>query len=330
MRPNVVALGHGYWGRNIVRNLASLEVLRGIYEPDEAMRNEAKILYPNTLFYQHEQEIWEDDKAIAVAIGTPAIHHARLALRAMAAGKDVFVEKPLALTLDEGQRMVTAAQETNRVLMVGHLLEYHPAITQLRQWIDEGILGDLQYIYSNRLNLGKFRREENILWSFAPHDLAILLRLIQQMPTEVVATGGAYLTPGVADITTTNLRFDNGIQAHIFVSWLHPYKEQKLVVVGSQKMVVFDDQAPWDQKLTLFDKGADWVDNVPIPRQGIGRSVTLLPKEPLLEELRHFIDRVGDRKPPLTDGDSGLRVLKVLHAAQYSLQQNGIPVSVHP
>lgn len=328
MKPNVVALGHGYWGKNIVRNLAALGSLRGVYEPDPEKRKEAKALYPNALIYETEQAVWEDEAAVAVAIGTPAIHHAKLALAAISAGKDVFVEKPLALTLADGQEVVQAAREAGRILMVGHLLEYHPAVQELKNWIQDGVLGDLQYVYSNRLNLGKFRREENILWSFAPHDIAVILRLTNQMPTEVIATGGAYLTPGVADITTTNLRFDNGVRAHIFVSWLHPYKEQKLVVVGSHKMVVFDDHASWENKLTLYDKGASWIDDFPVPRQGEGKPVRLDAAEPLLAELQHFTRCIQERTPPLTDGASGLRVLKVLQTAQDSLQQNGQPIAI--
>lgn len=220
------------------------------------------------------------------------------------------------------------ADECGRVLMVGHLLEYHPAVLQLEEMIRAGTLGKVQYIYSNRLNLGRVRREENILWSFAPHDIAVILRLMGDLPLEVTATGGAYLQPNIADVTVTNLLFDNGLRAHIFVSWLHPYKEQKLVVIGSHKMAVFDDTAPTGEKLKLYDKGIDWVAGAPIPRQGPATSVDFPMSEPLRAECAHFLERIADRQMPRTDGRNGLRVLHVLQACQRSLQTNGQPVAV--
>src|SRR5690606_17150951 len=172
---------------------------------------------------------------------TPAETHHALALRALRAGIDVFVEKPLALTYDHGAELVEAARNLDRILMVGHVLEYHPAIVELRRLVQNGELGKVRYIYSNRLSLGKIRREENALWSFAPHDVAIMLRLVGQLPFQVTATGGSYVTPNIADVTVTDLLFDNGVRGHIFVSWLHPFKEQRLVVVGDKKMASFDD-----------------------------------------------------------------------------------------
>jgi predicted dehydrogenase len=213
--------------------------------------------------------------------------------------------------------------------MVGHLMEYHPAVTVLDRLAKSGELGRIEYIYSNRLNLGRFRREENILWSFAPHDISVVLRLVGEDPIEVISTGGAYLQPNVADITITDLLFDNGVRSHIFVSWLHPYKEQRLVVVGSRRMAKFEDSAPNGVKLLLYDKGADWVGNVPIPRQGDGEPVAYPDTEPLRAELQHFIDCIDTRREPLTDGASGLRVLSVLQAAQHSLQMGGSRVPLY-
>ena len=209
--------------------------------------------------------------------------------------------------------------------MVGHVLEYHPAITQLRQLIDSGALGKLQYIYSNRLNLGKIRTEENILWSFAPHDVAVILRLLGGLPFQVVACGGNYVQPNIADVTVTNLLFDNGVRAHIYVSWLHPFKEQRLVVIGSKKMASFDDVS---KELILYDQRVDVKENGPIPVKGEGEHVPFAADEPLRLECQAFLDAIRTRKPPITDGESGLRTLKVLQAAQRSLVMNGEPVTL--
>jgi predicted dehydrogenase len=326
MQTKIVAIGHGYWGKNVARNLHQLGVLHGICETYEPTQAVVKSLYPDVKLYTSLAEVWADAAVQGVAISTPAETHAPIALAAFENGKDVFVEKPLALTYVDGMAMVNAANAAKKVLMVGHLLEYHPAVLALESLIQNGDLGKVQYVYSNRLNLGKFRREENILWSFAPHDIAVVLRLIGQAPLEVIATGGAYIQPNIADTTVTNLQFDNGVRAHIFVSWLHPYKEQKLVVVGSNKMAIFDDREEEGKKLMVIDKGADWVDNQPVPRDGKGVAVAYPVTEPLKEELAHFVDCVANRKHPRTDGLNGLRVLQVLQAAQQSLQTGGTKV----
>jgi predicted dehydrogenase len=285
--------------------------------------------YAGVRAYARFDEMLADGGVAAVAICTPAESHAALGLVALESRRDVFVEKPLALTYRDGQRMTRAAQQHGRILMVGHLMEYHPAVTVLDRLAKSGELGRIEYIYSNRLNLGRFRREENILWSFAPHDISVVLRLVGEDPIEVISTGGAYLQPNVADITITDLLFDNGVRSHIFVSWLHPYKEQRLVVVGSRRMAKFEDSAPNGVKLLLYDKGADWVGNVPIPRQGDGEPVAYPDTEPLRAELQHFIDCIDTRREPLTDGASGLRVLSVLQAAQHSLQMGGSRVPLY-
>ncbi len=328
-KANIVLLGHGYWGKNIARNLNDLGSLHGIYEVDGDTRNRLAERYPKTRLYESYEEVLEDDAVEAVAISTPAETHARLSVDAIYAGKDVYVEKPLALNYADGRRMIAAAEKHDRILMVGHLLEYHPAIIALTDLIRSGEIGKLQYIYSNRLNLGKFRREENILWSFAPHDIAVILRLVGEEPIEVLATGGAYLQPNIADTTVTNLLFDNGVRAHIFVSWLHPYKEQRLVVIGSKKMAVFDDRAEPGHKLVIYDQGADWVDNMPVPRSGGGTPVPYPESEPLREELHHFTHCIRTREQPVTDGHNGLRVLHVLQAAQQSLQTGGTRVPLY-
>jgi len=260
-----------------------------------------------------------------VVIATPAETHQAVVKRALLAGKDVFVEKPLALTHDQGAELVALAERHNRILMVGHVLEYHPAIEKLRALVDGGALGKVRYIYSNRLSLGKIRREENILWSFAPHDVAVILRLTGQLPFQVTATGGSYVTPNIADVTVTNLLFDNGVRAHIFVSWLNPFKEQRLVVVGEKKMASFDDVA---KKLVLYDQRVDIQQGQPVPVKGDGLDVDFPGDEPLTRECQAFLDAMTTRVPALTDGHSGLQVLSVLQAAQRSLIMNGEPITL--
>ena len=238
-----------------------------------------------------------------------------------------FVEKPLALRSSEAEKLVALAKARNRALMVGHLLRYHPAIVKLKDLCRDGELGRIEYVYSNRLNLGKVRREENALWSFAPHDVSVLLHLFESLPLQVSTTGGTYLQPNVADVTVSNLLFDNGARAHIFVSWLHPFKEQKLVVVGSKKMAVFDDVVP-QHKLMLFEKNIALVNGNFQVKRPEGVPVAIDTTEPLLNECRHFLDCVAEGGTPDTDGNEGLRVLLVLQACQKSLQLNGEPVAV--
>lgn len=260
-----------------------------------------------------------------VVIATPAETHYTLVKQAFEAGKDVFVEKPLALTYEQGADLVRLAEACERILMVGHVLEYHPAILCLDNLIQQGVLGKVHYIYSNRLSLGKVRREENILWSFAPHDVAVIVRFMRSLPFQVAAHGGSYVQPNIADVTVTQLLFDNGVRAHIHVSWLHPFKEQRLVVVGSRKMASFDDVA---KRLVLYDQRVELKEGEPIPIQGHGEEVPFACEEPLRRECQAFLEALHTRRPPLTDGPSGLRVLTVLQAAQRSLIMNGEPVQV--
>jgi predicted dehydrogenase len=209
--------------------------------------------------------------------------------------------------------------------MVGHVLEYHPAIMCLYDLVKRGSLGKVYYIYSNRLSLGKVRREENILWSFAPHDVAVILRLMESLPFQVAAHGGSYVQPNIADVTVTQLLFDSGVRAHIHVSWLHPFKEQRLVVVGSRQMASFDDVA---KRLVLYDQRVELQEGEPVPIQGRGEEVPFASDEPLRLECQAFLEALATRRPPVTDGASGLRVLKVLQAAQRSLVMNGEPVQL--
>ena len=260
-----------------------------------------------------------------MAIAAPAVHHASLAHAALEAGKHVFVEKPLALKLVEAERLCRFAEQRNRCLMVGHLLQYHPAFIALRDVVRRGELGRLQYLYSNRLNLGKVRQEEDILWSFAPHDLSMILSLVGQEPVEVTATGASYLHKTIADVTTTHLAFPGGEQAHVFVSWLHPFKEQKLVAVGDRAMAVFDDGQPWSKKLLVYPHRIDWRETRPVPQRAEAMAIEIEEGEPLEFECRHFLECVATGARPRTDGQEGMRVLRVLTRASESLKAAAPP-----
>lgn len=320
----VAVIGCGYWGKNLVRNFNQLGVLAAICDETEQGREVARSLAPDVNIASDYSSILKSEIP-AVAIATPAETHYSLALEALNAGKDIFVEKPLALTYEQGRRLVEVAEKHERIITVGHVLEYHPAILKLRELVDEGTLGNIHYIYSNRLSLGKIRREENILWSFAPHDVAVILRLMDGLPFQVSACGGTYIQPNIADVTITNLLFDNGVRAHIHVSWLHPFKEQRLVVIGSEKMASFDDVS---KELMLYDQRVEIQEGAPVPIKGVGESVLFSDEEPLRAECQAFLDAIATRKPPITDGESGVRVLQVLQAAQRSLIMNGEPVTL--
>jgi predicted dehydrogenase/acetyltransferase-like isoleucine patch superfamily enzyme len=310
--------GCGYWGRNLVRNIAKLGALAAVCDTDAALR--AAIAAEFKVPARDWPDVLADPAIAGVVIAAPAVHHARLAREALSAGKHAFVEKPLALDEREADELCRLAHEHRRTLMVGHLLQYHPAFLRLKALVGEGRLGRLQYIYSNRLNLGKVRREENILWSFAPHDISMILSLAGDLPREVMATGVAYLHREIADVTTTHLTFASGLHAHVFVSWLHPFKEQKLVVVGDAGMAVFDDGRAWKEKLLLYPHRVDWKDGQPVPARAEAEPVALDDAEPLLLECRHFLDCIASGERPRTDGEEGARVLRVLRAADRSIQ----------
>ncbi|MBI1954489.1 MAG: Gfo/Idh/MocA family oxidoreductase [Proteobacteria bacterium] len=312
----ISVIGCGYWGKNLVRNFAELGVLHSVCDANQELAE--KVAQTYGVSAQNLDEVLKSD-CDGVVIAAPAAQHFELTQKALNAGKHVFVEKPLSLKVEEAKRLCDLSIEVNRKLMVGHLLQYHPAFFELKQLIRKGNLGRLQYIYSNRLNLGKFRNEENILWSFAPHDISMILSLAGDLPETVYATGACHLNPRIHDVTTTHMNFTNGIQAHIFVSWLHPYKEQKLVVVGDRGMAVFDDGLPWGEKLKLYPHQVTWVDGLPQPEKADVIHVPLEVSEPLKLECQHFMDCMMQNQTPRTDGAEGLRVLQVLDAAQQSL-----------
>lgn len=321
----VAVLGCGYWGKNLVRNFSSLGALYMVCDVAEEGCIRAKEIAPGVKTFQGFEAAFEDRNVDAVVLATPAETHETLALKAFEAGKDVFVEKPMALTVKQGLKMQEKAEEAGLILMVGHLLEYHPAVVRLKEMIRKGDLGDIRYIFSNRLNFGKIRTEENALWSFAPHDIAVILRLLGESPIEVTSVGGSYVTPNLADVTVSCLHFRGGQRAHVFVSWLNPFKEQKLVIVGEKKMAVFNDVLP-SGKLQLYNQRVEIETDRPVLRKGDVEVIEIEGLEPLREECQHFLDSVRNRVRPLTDGSSGVEVLRVLEACQSSLGLNGKPV----
>jgi UDP-2-acetamido-3-amino-2,3-dideoxy-glucuronate N-acetyltransferase len=232
----------------------------------------------------------------------------------------VFVEKPLSLRYAQAEHLQNIASDNGLTLMVGHLMQYHPAFQKLQEKVHAGELGEIYYIYSNRLSLGKIRKEENTLWSFAPHDISMILSLCREQPSQVIATGGNFLQDRIADVTVTHLGFPSGIKAHIFVSWLHPFKEQKLIVVGKKKMAVFSDTELWENKLLLYSHEIGWDSGMPVPRKAEPEKVSVEQTEPLKNECIHFLECVKKRETPITDANEGLSVLRVLEQAQGSLE----------
>src|SRR3989449_2446286 len=314
---NVAVVGVGYWGRNIVRNFHELGALALLCDAERSVEASCKSDYENVRFCRDFRAVLSDPSIDAVALATPAVTHYEMAKAALEAGKDVLVEKPLAIDVKHGEHLVALAKANSRILMVGHILRYHPAILKLQELIRSGALGKINYLYSNRLNIGKIRTEENILWSFAPHDISVMLALLNESPTRVSCQGGAYLSRNVFDVTLSHFEFPSGVKAHIFVSWLHPVKEQRLVVVGSEKMAVFDDTA--EQKLVLYPHRVEWKNRVPTAVKANGEAVALDDREPLKAECQHFLDCIRSRTSPVSDGAEGLRVLRVLDACQRSL-----------
>jgi UDP-2-acetamido-3-amino-2,3-dideoxy-glucuronate N-acetyltransferase len=322
MASNIAVIGGGYWGKNLVRNFAELMALHTICDIDAKVIADYKVRYPDIETEVDFDRVLHDNGIAGVVIATPAMMHYQMARQAIEAGKDVFVEKPLALKIEEGKELVALAETKEKILMVGHLLEYHPAAVKLKELVEKGELGKIQYIYSNRLNLGKIRTEENILWSFAPHDISVILSLLdEEMPTNIATHGGYYLHQEIADVTVTNLSFRSGVQAHIFVSWLHPYKEQKLVVIGDGKMAEFNDTSK--DKLVIFKHEIAWVGRQPVPRHGEPEVIKIPDNEPLELECQEFIDCISSRKRPRTDGRKGLKVLEILALGQQSLEAGG-------
>jgi predicted dehydrogenase len=316
-------VGLGYWGPNLARNFAAIAgcELCWLCDSDEQAREKLATAFPGAQTTGELEDLLGDEQLDAIVLATPVPTHAELAIRVVSAGKHCFVEKPLATSATDAELAVAAAAGAGRILMVGHLLEYHPAVGRLKQLIEEGELGSLYYLYGNRLNLGKLRADENALWSLGAHDVSVALHLTDEEPEECLAHGASYVREGVQDVVFCFLRFPSGISAHLHLSWLDPHKERRLTVVGARRMATFDDML-LEGKLAVYDKGFDedsrsWGEY--IARSGESFSPRISNAEPLRIECEHFIDCIRSGATPRSDGNSGLRVVRVLERLQQSL-----------
>jgi predicted dehydrogenase len=331
----IACVGVGGWGKNLARNYYEIPGarLKYICDLDQTKLSALAVQLQGATPTKDYGAVLADDEVQAVVIGTSAPTHYELCKRALEAGKDVYVEKPFVLKVDQAKELIALADKLKRVLMVGHLLEYHPVVTRLREMIVGGELGDVQYVYSQRLNLGTVREDENALWNFAPHDISSILFLLGKEPVNVSARGQSYLRRGVEDVVFMSMYFADRTMAHVHVSWLDPHKVRKMTIVGSKKMAVFDDLEASD-KLKIYDKGAEYSANYDTFAEYIGLRFgdILIPHikvgEPLRHECAHFLECVRERKTPRSDGLDGLRVVKILTAAEQSLRAGGEPVDV--
>jgi predicted dehydrogenase len=327
-------VGLGYWGPNLARNLARAGDLAWVCDlsPDNLSRYGT--LYPEARTTMDLDEVLADETVDGVAIATSVPTHHPLGMRVLAAGKHLFVEKPLALSVAEARELVEAAEDADRRLMVGHLLLFHPGLRAVKKLIDDGELGRLFYLYGNRQNLGKVRADENALWSLGAHDIAVLLDLIGERPTELQARGECYVRRGVEDVVFGYLKFPSGVVAHLHLSWLDPNKMRRLTVVGSDKMVVFDDMES-DRKVTVYDKGitqppADTYGEYVAVRSGDIWVPRISSDEPLRLEVEEFAAAIRENRAPVSDGNSGIAVVEVLAGLQRSLDEGGAVISVDP
>jgi len=315
--------GLGYWGPNLARNFAGLPgcELAWACDASEAARERLARSFPAVRFTAELDDLLDDPGLDAVVLATPVPTHGPLAERVLRAGKHCFVEKPLAQSVADAERAVAAAAESGRVLMVGHLLEYHPGVAKLKEIAGSGELGDIHYIYSNRLNLGKLRADENALWSLGAHDVSVVLHLAEEEPSELDARGESYMRAGIEDVVFAYLRFPSGLAAHLHLSWLDPHKERRFTIVGSRRMATFDDM-DLERKVTVYDKGFD-EDTASygeyITRAGDIWSPRVPNREPLRIECEHFIECIRGGRTPQSDGESGLRVVRVLEGLQERL-----------
>lgn len=320
----VAVIGCGYWGKNLVRNMAQLGALAAVVDshaPSAEEMSKTHSVPARTL-----DEVLADKNINGVVIASSAVTHAPLALKALAAGKHVYVEKPLALTMAEAKEMATAAEKHQRSLMVGHLLQYHPAFEKLLSEVQSGRIGKLRYIQSHRMSFGKVRTEENVLWSFSPHDLSMILALTGEMPTSLSASASDHITAGIADISTVHLSFANGVKAHAMASWLHPVKEHKLIAIGEKGALVFDDTQGWESKLMFHANSVEDEGGKPIAKKGASEAIPVAEGEPLKAECAHFLEAIAGKKPR-TDAAEGMRVLEVLSAAEKALKaKREVPV----
>ncbi len=335
---NVGLVGLGYWGPNIARNLARIPGanLKWLCDLSTDLHDRYRSTFPGVQFTSELDDLLGDPDLDAVFLASPVPSHHPLGLRCLEAGKHTFIEKPIALSAAQAEQLVSAAEARDLRLMVGHLLVYHPAVEMVKAMVSSGELGDLLYAYTNRLNLGQFRRDENALWSLGVHDVATLMHIIGETPTEVAARGESYLHEGVEDVVFGHMRFASGILAHIHLSWLDPHKMRKMTLVGERRMVVFDDMEA-DRKVTIYDKGfareesrrggsGSWGEYIS-KREGDIQIPRISPAEPLRREVEHFLECISTGATPITDGVAGLEVVRVLEAMQQSLENGGGPVA---
>ena len=329
MSARIAVVGCGSWGKNLVRNFAELGALHTICDTSRETLDLLAGQYPDVNTETDFAAVLANREVDGVVIATPAELHYPMATEALlSARRGVFVEKPLALRVEEGEELAALAEERGKTLLVGHLMEYHPAISRLCQLVDAGEIGSIRYITSSRLNLGKLRTRENVLWSFAPHDLSIVLRLLGgRMPGRVSAHGGSYLQPNIADFVVADLCYPDGTRACLSLSWLHPFKEQKLAVVGDRSMAVLDN-SPGGASLVVYRHGIHWQGETPTAIPGKAETVPFLEEEPLRIECTDFLECLETGRRPLVDGPRGLQVLRILSACQQSLEQGGEPVTV--
>jgi predicted dehydrogenase len=319
-------VGLGYWGPNLARNVESIRgaQLSWCCDADAQTRERLAPTFKDTRFTGSLDDLLDDEELDGVLLATPVPTHADLAVRVLEAGKHCFVEKPLAQSVADAERVVDAARSAERVLMVGHLLEYHPGVRRLAEIVRAGELGTVHYIYTNRLNLGQLRADENALWSLGAHDVSVVLALADEEPYELDARGECYMRPGIEDVVFAYLRFRSGLTAQMHLSWLDPHKERRLTVVGSRRMATFDDME-LERKLTIYDKGFDesaesWGEY--ITRSGDVTSPRIANTEPLRLECEHFVECISSGETPRTDGESGLRVVRVLEGLQAALDSS--------
>lgn len=318
MKKNICVVGGGYWGKNHIRTLNSLGYLGGIVDSNLSLIENYKKDYPKIKIFNELDEALSNNFFDGFVVATPAETHFKIAKKIINNNFHLLVEKPLTLSIDDAKALVELSKIKNINLMVGHLMLFHPAIRKIKKMIDENIIGDLQYVYSNRLNLGKVRTQENVFWSLAPHDISIFDFLIESTPKKIISNGSTFLQKGIPDSTITQLKYENGVEGHIFVSWLHPFKEQRLVVIGSNAMITFEDSLD-NKPLKLYTKKFDFEKGIP---EKIDGPITLIDYEnkmPLSEELEYFCNHLNGNKIKLSDGEHALRVTNILVSASKQL-----------
>lgn len=320
--PRIALIGCGAWGKNLARNFAELHALIAVCDTDGEKAKGLALQYDVNVLT--EEQVFEHPEVEGVAIASLAPFHATQAERALKAGKHVYIEKPMALSVADAKDLCKLAEEQNRILMVGHILHYHPAFMALKERLPE--LGPLKHIYANRLSLGRFRRQESVLWDLACHDISLILALAKSKPLTINAVGQAFLTPEKPASALLTLTFPNDLTAHVHTSWLSPFKEQKLVVIGEKGIAVFDDRQPLAEKLTISRNCLEWHGDQPHANDGFETNAVLLPQfEPLKNECLHFLTCIQKGEKPLTSGEEGLRVIEVLEAAEHSLNAKMSP-----